>query len=90
MQTVHNKQKVLFVCTGNSCRSQMAEGWGRALQADNFEVFSAGIEAHGLNQYAVQVMDEVGIDITGQKSQTVADLENENSGQPDFDLVITV
>ncbi|MDP6719082.1 MAG: arsenate reductase ArsC, partial [Pirellulaceae bacterium] len=72
------------------CRSQMAEGWGRALQADKFEVFSAGIEAHGLNPNAVRVMDEAGIDITGQKSQTVADLENDNPSQPAFDLVITV
>ena len=84
------RKRVLFLCTGNSCRSQMAEGWGRALQADKFEVFSAGIEAHGLNQNAVRVMDEVGIDITGQKSQTVADLENEDPSQSRFDLVITV
>jgi len=68
----------------------MAEGWGRALQADRFESFSAGIEAHGLNQHAVQVMNEAGIDITGQKSQTVEDLEDTDPNQPGFDLVVTV
>jgi arsenate reductase len=68
----------------------MAEGWGRALQGDKFEVFSAGIEAHGLNPNAIRVMREVGIDITGQESQTVAALESENPDQPGFDLVITV
>jgi arsenate reductase len=68
----------------------MAEGWGRALQGDNCEVFSAGIEAHGLNPNAVRVMREAGVDISGQKSQTVADLENEASIQAGFDLVITV
>ncbi len=84
------KKRVLFLCTGNSCRSQMAEGWGRALQADRFESFSAGIEAHGLNQNAIRVMKEAGIDITGQKSQTVADLEDADPNQASFDVVVTV
>jgi len=60
---------VLFLCTGNSCRSQMAEGWLRHLGGDRFEVFSAGIEAHGLNPRAVTVMREAGVDISHQKSE---------------------
>ena len=79
------KQKVLFLCTGNSCRSQMAEGWARQLKADQIEPYSAGIEKHGLNPNAVQVMREAGVDISNQQSQTVADL-----GPIEFDLVITV
>jgi arsenate reductase len=63
--------KVLFLCTGNSCRSQMAEAWTRALKGDVIEPFSAGIEAHGLNPLAVQVMAEVGIDISTHRSKLV-------------------
>ena len=63
------KIKILFLCTGNSCRSQMAEGWARALRGDLLEVYSAGIETHGLNPNAVAVMAEGGVDISGQKSQ---------------------
>ena len=59
---------VLFVCTGNSCRSQMAEGWLRALGGDRFGVDSAGIEAHGLNPRAIAVMAEAGVDISAQAS----------------------
>ena len=58
------KIKVLFLCTGNSCRSQMAEGWARYLKSDSIEPYSAGIETHGLNQNAVKVMAEVGVDIS--------------------------
>ncbi len=65
------KQRVLFLCTGNSCRSQMAEGWLRALAGDCFEVYSAGIEAHGLNPRAIAVMREAGVDISGQESKTI-------------------
>jgi arsenate reductase len=65
------KLKVLFLCTGNSCRSQMAEGWARHLRGAELEPYSAGIETHGLNPNAVQVMAEAGVDITGQKSQLV-------------------
>ena len=79
------KIHVLFLCTGNSCRSQMAEGWTRALRGDRFEACSAGIEAHGLNPLAVQVMAEVGVDISGQRSKTLAELPT-----LDFDLVVTV
>jgi len=65
------KPSVLFLCTGNSCRSQMAEGWARSLFADVLDAYSAGIETHGLNPRAVQVMSEAGIDISGQESQNV-------------------
>lgn len=79
------KQRILILCTGNSCRSQMAEGWLRHFAGDRADVFSAGIEAHGLNPLAVQVMGEAGIDISGHTSKTMNDL-----GHKDFDMVITV
>jgi len=79
------KVKVLFLCTGNSCRSQMAEGWARHLRNDEITPFSAGIETHGLNPLAVRVMAEAGVDISGQQSKLVADLPEQA-----FDLVITV
>jgi len=79
------KIKILFLCTGNSCRSQMAEGFCRHLKGELMEVSSAGIEIHGLNPHAVQVMKEVGIDISNQKSKTVDDLE-----ETEFDYIITV
>ena len=79
------KLKILFLCTGNSCRSQMAEGWTRHLKSDSIQPFSAGLEAHGLNPNAVQVMQEAGVDITGQKSQKVKEVET-----IPFDFVITV
>ena len=63
--------KVLFLCTGNSCRSQMAEGWARHFKGDQIEPYSAGIEAHGLNPDAVRVMAEAGVDISGQRSKRV-------------------
>ncbi len=77
--------KVLFLCTGNSCRSQMAEGWTRHLKVDTIEAYSAGIETHGLNPNAVKVMAEAGVDITSQESQHVDELEH-----IDFDYVVTV
>jgi len=79
------KLKVLFLCTGNSCRSQMAEGWARHLKADVLEPYSAGVEVHGLNPYAVRVMAEVGVDISGQRSKHVDELRG-----IDFDYVVTV
>ncbi len=79
------KAKILFLCTGNSCRSQMAEGWGRHLYPDQYEFFSAGIETHGLNPLAVKVMAEAGIDISGQRSKLLSELETTT-----FDYVITV
>ena len=85
VMTAPERLKLLFLCTGNSCRSQMAEGWARALKSDQIEAYSAGIEKHGLNPRAVQVMEEAGIDISGQRSQTVAEL-----GPVAFDLVVTL
>lgn len=63
-----DKLRVMFLCTGNSCRSQMAEGWARALGGEDIEVKSAGIEAYGQNKHAIAVMSEVGIDISEQES----------------------
>jgi arsenate reductase len=65
---------ILFLCTGNSCRSQMAEGWAAHLKADAFTAYSAGVETHGLNPFAVKVMGEAGVDISGHGSKLVADL----------------
>ncbi len=79
------KQKVLFLCTGNSCRSQMAEGWARALKPEIIEAYSAGIETHGMNPNAVAVMAEAGVDISTQHSKTADALRD-----VDFDVVITV
>lgn len=79
------KQRVLFLCTGNSARSQMAEGLLRHLAGDRFEVFSAGTRPAGLNPNAVEVMCEIGIDIAGSRSKSV----DEFAGQQ-FDYVFTV
>jgi len=80
-----NKYKILFLCTGNSCRSQMAEGWARHLKADRIEAYSAGIEKHGLNPLAVRVMAEAGVDISNQKSKLVEELPIK-----EFDFIITL
>lgn len=80
-----SKPVVLFLCTGNSCRSQMAEGWTRHLLADRFHACSAGVEKHGLNPRAVQVMSEAGVDISQQQSQLVGDYVDLH-----IDLVVTV
>jgi arsenate reductase len=79
------KMKVLFLCTGNSCRSQMAEGWARHLRADVVEPYSAGIEKHGMNPHAVRVMAEAGADISRQYSKTPAEIASVQ-----FDYVVTV
>ena len=79
------KLKVLFLCTGNSCRSQMAEGWARHLKGDYVEPYSAGIETHRLNPNAVKVMAEAGVDISGHYSKLLDELKD-----IDFDYVITV
>ncbi|MBN2341660.1 MAG: arsenate reductase ArsC [Deltaproteobacteria bacterium] len=68
---MNNKTTILFLCTGNSCRSQMAEGWARYLKSENIIAYSAGIETHGLNPNAVQVMKEAGVDISTQQSELV-------------------
>jgi len=65
--------KILFFCTGNSCRSQMAEGWARHLVGNFFQAQSAGIESHGMNPRAVAVMQDVGVDISHQESTTLTD-----------------
>ena len=80
-----NRVKVLFLCTGNSCRSQMAEGWARHLKGEIIEVFSAGTEARGLDPRAVQVMVESGIDISGHRSKTIEEFRDVR-----FDYVVTV
>jgi arsenate reductase len=79
------KLRVLFLCTGNSCRSQMAEGWARHLKGDVIEPYSAGIETHGLNPNAVKVMAEAGVDISSHRSKNVAELKDIG-----FDYVVTV
>ena len=85
LHIMRDKMKILFLCTGNSCRSQMAEGWARHLKSDFIQPFSAGIEAHGLNLNAIKVMKEEGVDITQQKSQRIEEVET-----IPFDVVITV
>ena len=85
MQAAAGKIKILFLCTGNSCRSQMAEGWARRLRGELIEAWSAGIEPRGLDSRAVQVMAEAGVDISGHRSKHVDELR----GIP-FDHVVTV
>ena len=84
-QSAFPKKRILFVCSGNACRSQIAEGWARALAGPEVEVFSAGVEAHGLDPSAVAVMAEVGIDISQQRSKSLGFLPNLS-----FDTVVTL
>jgi len=79
------KTKILFLCTGNSCRSQMAEGWAKHLKNDVTQAWSAGIEKHGMNKRTIEVMAEVGVDISGHHSKLISELPAR-----DFDYVITV
>ena len=79
------KLKILFLCTGNSCRSQMAEGWTRHLKGEKIDVWSAGIDPHGLDPLAVEVMAEVGVDISGHRSKHLTEVMD-----VPFDYVITV
>lgn len=79
------RKKIIFICTGNSCRSQMAEGWVKKLKPDIFEPFSAGLERHGLDLKAVEVMQEAGVDISRQQSKLIQDIKDE-----DFDFIITI
>ena len=81
----NSKLKILFLCTGNSCRSQMAEGWARHLKGDVLDAYSAGIETHGLNPHAVKVMAEAGVDISGHRSKHLDELKD-----VPFDYVVTV
>jgi len=85
MDSDEKKLKILFLCTGNSCRSQMAEGWTRHLKSDCIEVCSAGIETHGLNPRAIAVMAETGVDISAQRSQNISEFADVA-----LDYVITV
>ncbi|MBY0221324.1 arsenate reductase (thioredoxin) [Mammaliicoccus sciuri] len=79
------KKTLYFLCTGNSCRSQMAEGWGRKILGQEWNVLSAGIEAHGVNPKAIMVMSEIGIDISNQTSNTIDSQILNNA-----DLVVTL
>lgn len=79
------KQKILYLCTGNSCRSQMAEGWTRQLKGDVFEAYSAGTKPKGLDPRAIAVMKEAGVDITNQTSKHIDDVK-----EVPFDYVVTV
>ncbi|MBN2515451.1 MAG: arsenate reductase ArsC [Deltaproteobacteria bacterium] len=82
---MNHQIRVLFLCTGNSCRSQMAEGLCHRFWHNIIEPYSAGIEKHGLDHRAVKVMHEIGIDISGQRSKTVEEL-----GTEQFDCVVTL
>lgn len=84
MPAAERLPRVLFLCTGNSCRSQMAEGWARALLSDRLEAHSAGTRPHGLNPLAVRAMREAGVDISGHRSKRPDEIEG------GFDLVVTV
>lgn len=85
MKSQQKKLRILFLCTGNSCRSQMAEGWARRLKSDKIEPFSAGIDPKGVNPLAIQVMKEAGVDISGQRSKHVQELLDQS-----FDYVVTL
>ncbi|MEJ5347774.1 MAG: arsenate reductase ArsC [Desulfosoma sp.] len=79
------RKRILFLCTGNSCRSQMAEAWTRVLKGDLFEPFSAGLNPQRLDPRAVKAMEEVGIDIRGQKPKSLDELPVQN-----YDYVVTL
>ena len=79
------KTSILFLCTGNSCRSQMAEGFARHFHGDKYEIYSAGIEKHGMNEFAMQVMQEADVPIDKQFSKTTEELPTQ-----EIDFVITV
>lgn len=80
-----NTKKILVLCTGNSCRSQMAEGYLRVYAGNRADIYSAGIEAQGVNSYAIRVMAEEGIDISGHTSNPMSDYTDMQ-----FDIIITV
>ncbi len=79
------KKTIYFICTGNSCRSQMAEGWAKQILADDWNVYSAGIETHGVNPKAIEAMKEVGIDISNHTSDLIDNNIIKNSN-----LVVTL
>lgn len=78
-------KRILVLCTGNSCRSQMAEGWLRYYLGNNVEIYSAGIEAHGVNPYAIRVMAELGVDISGHTSNRLEEYRG-----MDYDVFLTI
>ena len=78
--------KVLFLCTGNACRSQMAEAWLRTLGGDSYRAFSAGLEPHGVNPYTVTVMEELGVDMSAHRSKYLTEFLTD----ADFNYLITV
>ncbi|MBN2134179.1 MAG: arsenate reductase ArsC [Acidobacteria bacterium] len=82
---MNDRRKILFLCTGNSCRSQMAEGWLRHYFSDRYDAYSAGTAPGKLDPRAVKVMSESGVDISSHKSKSVDDF-----GKMEFDYVITV
>ncbi|MFK8031919.1 MAG: arsenate reductase ArsC [Gammaproteobacteria bacterium] len=82
---MNENKEILFLCTGNSCRSQMAEGLTRHYWGEHFTISSAGIEKHGMNPLAIKAMQEINIDLSGHRSKTVNELEN-----PTPDYLITV
>lgn len=84
-KTKMEKLKVLFLCTGNSCRSQMAEGWAKKLKGDTMTAWSAGTDPHGMNDSAVKVMQEASVDIRDHYSKHVDELKD-----IEFDYVVTV
>ena len=79
------KKRILYLCTGNSCRSQMAEAWTRHLKGDLLEPYSAGVEPRDVDRRAIKAMAEAGIDISGQKSKDIDAL-----GNMEFDYVVTL
>lgn len=85
MPEATDRLRVLFLCTGNSCRSQMAEGWAKQLRGEAIEAYSAGVEPHGMNAHAVAVMKEAGVDLSSHRSKHVDELNGIA-----FDFVVTV
>ncbi len=80
-----DKKTIYFICTGNSCRSQMAEGWGKEILGEGWNVYSAGIETHGVNPKAIEAMKEVDIDISNHTSDLI-----DNDILKQSDLVVTL
>ncbi len=80
-----DRTTILFLCTGNSCRSQMAEGWAKVLKSNEIEAWSAGIEKHGMNPLAIKSMAEAGVDISTQRSNIISELDRDH-----FDWVVTL
>jgi arsenate reductase len=82
---INRKKKIIYLCTGNSCRSQIAEAWTNTLKTDEFEAYSAGVEPKGIEPRAVKVMAEAGIDISTQKSKDIDSFRDR-----EFDYVVTL